>query len=59
MFTLSQKLFVTRRNKLTFSMVTINVFTVTLFSQSSSGSQKGFRFSYDTTTLELRRNKVL
>ena len=30
-----------------------------LFRQGSSESQKGFRLSYVTTTLELRRNKVL
>jgi hypothetical protein len=59
MFTLNLKLFVTKRNKLTVSKVTINVFTIILFRQSSSGSQKGVWFSYVTTTLELQRNKLL
>ena len=59
MFTLSQKLFVTKRNKLTGSNVTINVFTMVLFRQNSSGSQKGIRFSYVTKILEVQRNKVL
>jgi hypothetical protein len=36
-----------------------NVFTMALFSQISSGSQKGIRLSYVTTTLEMRRNKEL
>jgi len=52
MFTLSQKHFIiTKLNKFTVSKVTINVFTMALFRQSSSRSQKCLRLSYVTTTL--------
>jgi hypothetical protein len=57
MSTLRQKLCVTRRNTLTISNITSNVFAMTLFSKGSSGSQKGVQLSYVTTTLDLRRNK--
>jgi hypothetical protein len=53
------KLFVLGRNKWTVSKVTSNVITMTSFRQSRSGSQNGFRLFYVTTTLMLRRNKVL
>ena len=55
----SQKLCVKRGISLTVSKVTSNVFTMALFRQENSGTQKGFLLYYITTTLELRWNKVL